>query len=168
MNVVQADASGKPLENFGQHVVTASFHGGIENDAAVVVYRVLIDVGVVSALYPAMRSRGVGATEHSDLVSGYSFEQGLVKFEDIVREYSYSQNGEAYHRDGEKLHEYFERKGFVESQFQFIVVQYDGKEYGDNGERYDGVKIYKSPDFKSHWAALEAADLERWEKWLNN
>lgn len=109
-----------------------------------------------------------GATKHSDLISGYSFEQGLVKFEDIVREYSYYQNGEAYHRDGEKLHEYFERNGFDQSKFQFIVVQYDGKEYGENGERYSGVKIYKSPDFKSRWAALEAADLERWEKWLNN
>jgi len=108
-----------------------------------------------------------GATERHDLVSGYSFEQGLVKFEDIVREYSYSQNGEIYHSDGEKLHEYFERNGFDQSKFQFIVVQYAGKEYGDNGEHYEGVKIYKSPDFKSHWAALETADVERWGKWLN-
>lgn len=108
-----------------------------------------------------------GAAEHSDLVSGYSFEQGLIKFEDIIREYSYSNDGEVYHSDGEKLHEYFERKGF-ESKFQFVVIQYCGKEYGDNGKRYSGVKIYKTPDFKSNWAALEAADLERWEKWLNN
>lgn len=109
-----------------------------------------------------------GATEHSDLISGYSFEDGLVKFEDIKREYSYCQNGEVYHEKGERLHEYFERKSLDQSQFQFIVVQFEGKEYGENGERYFGEKIYKSPDFKSHWAALEAADLERWEKWLNN
>ena len=109
-----------------------------------------------------------GAAEHSDMLSGYSFESGLVKFEDIKREYSYSQNGENYHENGERLHEYFDRKSFDQSTFQFIVVQFDGKQYGDNGERYRGVKIYKSPDFKSHWAALEAADLERWQNWLNN
>ena len=109
-----------------------------------------------------------GASEHYDLVSGYSFELGLTKFEDINREYSYSQNGEMYHQKGESLHEFFERKGISPETFQFIIVQCSGKEYGETGEQYSGVKIYKCPDFKSHWAALEAADLERWEKWLNN
>ena len=109
-----------------------------------------------------------GATEHYDAVMGYSFEKGLVRFEDIQREYRFSQNGEAYHDAGEKLHEYFERKGISAAEFQFIVVLYSGKEYGETGECYEGVRLYKSPDFKSHWEQLEAADLERWEKWLTN
>lgn len=109
-----------------------------------------------------------GATEHYDTLSGYSFEKGLVRFEDIRREYQYSQNGDCYNEAGEKLHEYFERVGIAANEFQFIVLEFSGKEYGETGNRYDGVTIYKCPDFKSHWEKLEAADLERWEKWLNN
>ena len=109
-----------------------------------------------------------GATKHHETVMGYSFEKGLVRFEDIKREYQFSQNGDVYHEAGETLHEYFERKGIPTDEFQFIVVQYSGKAYGETGERYEGMTIYKSPDFKSHWQQLEAADLQRWEKWITN
>lgn len=106
-----------------------------------------------------------GAGEHQDSIGLFSFKTGLVWCEDIKREWSFSRNGEQEHESGESLADYFERKAL--SGFDFVVVEYKGKHYGEQGERYEGITLYKAPDFAAHWEAVEAADVERWKEWLS-
>jgi hypothetical protein len=39
---------------------------------------------------------------------------------------------------------------------------------GDYGKNFDRWTLYKSADFKAHWAKLESEDIARWEQWLNS
>lgn len=104
-----------------------------------------------------------GAAEHSDLVAGFSFEEGIVKFDDIKCDYAFSDNGTPHTEAGETLSNYFERKNIDPSKFQFIIIKTVGKDYGENGNRFNYTTIHKTPDFKRHWEQLENSDLERWE-----
>ena len=106
-----------------------------------------------------------GAAEHYDNIGVFSFKAGLIWLEDIKREYSFSRNGEQEHETGETLANYMERKNM--HTVDFFVVKYAGKNYGEEAERYEGVTLYKGPDFSAHWEAVEAADVKRWADWLN-
>lgn len=105
-----------------------------------------------------------GAGEHQDKLALFSFAKGLVWCEDIKREYSFSRNGEQEHEAGETIADYIGRT--MKTGFDFLIIKYAGKDYGEEAERYEGVTILKLPDFAAHWEAVESADVERWQEWL--
>lgn len=50
----------------------------------------------------------------------------------------------------------------------FFVVREQSSGWQEGREDWDNniTTIYKAPDFKSHWAKIEAQDIARWEAWL--
>ena len=106
-----------------------------------------------------------GAETHTDTVYGYSLKDGITEYKNLKKDYRFSQNGTVYEESGETLSAYFERTGIAIPDF--IIVKYEGKFYGENGERYSGCSISKTPDFKAHWENLNSSDVERWQNWLD-
>lgn len=51
----------------------------------------------------------------------------------------------------------------VDKNYIFFVVLNEGR-YEDGEEYY--YTLYKAPDFAAHWAAIEEADVKRWEEWV--
>ena len=88
-------------------------------------------------------SRWGGAEEHYDNMYWWSPKTWLVPL-NVVKEYSFSDNGTLYHTDGETMLDFFEKDG---RQFQYYVNVYSGKEYGEDWELYEGIDLYQSPDF---------------------
>ena len=52
----------------------------------------------------------------------------------------------------------------VDKNYIFFVVLNEGV-YRD-GEEYCFYTLYKAPNFAAHWAAIEEADIKRWEEWV--
>jgi len=49
----------------------------------------------------------------------------------------------------------------------FLVIEEGHNRWsGSTQESWKHYTLYKAPDFKSHWAKIEANDLARWEQWL--
>ena len=130
--------------------------------------------GEISPTYVPQLNNGhswwTGGEEERHHVWGFSPRRGFVplcvgreRFSDALkREYTFSQNGETVHEEGMQLCDLHNVEEFI-----FFVINKEGKDYGDNGEEYNGWELYKAPDFKSHWEEIEAADVTRWESWLN-
>lgn len=104
-----------------------------------------------------------GASEDYFTIYGFSPEEGLTQM-DIRMSRAYSQNGQRQPEgESETLAEYCKR---TETNPIFIVQAHSGKEYGDSGEEFYEVTIFKTPDFAQYWAELEEKDTARWENWL--
>ena len=109
-------------------------------------------------------SRWEGAEEHYDDLYWWSPEEWLQHL-DIEKEYSFSDNGKNFHEAGETMIDFFERDG---RQFQYYVDVYSGKEYGETWEWYEGVSLFKSPDFQKELSKIEEEDFKRWKTRLNS
>lgn len=122
--------------------------------------------GVIDVNYTPQNNQGHswwnGAERQEDTVIGFSAQEGFKKLE-IKAEYSYYHNGESEYEAGESISSYLRKTG---EEFIFFLLNSIGKEYGDYGKEYNTWTLYKSADFKAHWAKIEAEDIARWEQWL--
>lgn len=105
-----------------------------------------------------------GAAEDYFTVYGFNPKDGLVAL-DIQMSYAYSQNGEPQPEgESETLSEFMARDT---REFIFFVVDHTGKNYGESGERFRQVTVFKAPDFQAYWNRVNNEDVARWSKWLN-
>ena len=79
-----------------------------------------------------------GAEKHYDNIYWWSPKTWLVPL-NIVKEYSFSNNGTPYHADGETFITYLNRE---KPDFLFYINKYHGKAYGENWELYRGINVY--------------------------
>jgi hypothetical protein len=116
-----------------------------------------------------------GASTHNDSV--YAFDpkigfvciagENLAEVKDseykLLRDYSFSKNGEMDTSEGEPLEDHPQIL-----EFCFFLVHSYGKHYGENGESFNEWKLYSSPNFREIWKKVDEEDIERWENWLNS
>lgn len=96
-------------------------------------------------------------------VWGFNPKDGL-KMLNISMQSAYSENGSVINSGhSESLEEYLLR---TKESYIFYVVNHSGRHYGKDGEEFDFLTIYKSPDFKKYWEKINMDDIARWEKWL--
>ena len=118
-----------------------------------------------------------GAAEQYDSIWGFSPETGFIRIAGgsrtegwtkdsstmLSREYSYSNNGDVTHEEGCAI-KYHPQA----DEFLFFIIHSYGKEYGDTGEDFETLSVYKAPNFKEHFDKIEKEDIVRWEQWLNS
>lgn len=105
----------------------------------------------------------IGASEDYYKIFGFTPEKGLTPM-DIKMSYAFSCNGESQPEgDYETLAEYCKRTG---DNPVFIVQDHSGKEYGESGEEFRIITLYKTPDFQEYWNQVNEADVQRWAEWL--
>ncbi len=118
-----------------------------------------------------------GASEQKDSVWGFDPNAGfkaITAMDEHIqicglhshllhREYSFSDNGNCKHEPGDKL---MDLPGV--DKFVFFLVNSQGKGYGEQAEYFNTWTLYKAPDFQKKWAEIEAADVERWNTWINS
>ena len=106
-----------------------------------------------------------GASEDYYSIYGFNPQQGLIKL-NIIMSCAYSRNGERQPEgESETLAEYLQRTNQLNT-YVFFVEDHSGKEYGDNGEQFRYVSLFKAPDFKEYWSKVTNEDIQRWGKWL--
>jgi hypothetical protein len=128
---------------------------------------------ILSGELPAkfnVRSYSSGGNLYSDCVESkvWAFDpnDGLIQIASET-EHQAAQNANGTWNDGSQIY-----YGLIAEQAPnalFYVVM-EHREYSDcNGRNENSTKytLYKAPNFKSYWAAIETKDLARWEQWLN-
>lgn len=99
-------------------------------------------------------------TEHYFQLFGFNPQQGLVNLNECVGNWHNASDGTQHGVDGTSICNIKD----VEQYIFFVVIE-DIRAYDERWSEYS-IKLYKAPDFKSHWAKIEEKDIARWEQWL--
>lgn len=99
-------------------------------------------------------------TEHFYNLYGFSPKEGLVNLKQYVGNWHNANDGTQHGSDGISICDIED----VEKYIFFVVIE-DIRAYDERWSDYS-IRLYKAPDFKSHWAKIEANDIARWEQWL--
>ena len=90
---------------------------------------------------------------------GFDPKKGFKEIEGVIKHTQmFNGNHDSHFFDAEALHTK------VSGSEVFFVTEHFTDTIGSEGSSYT---LYKAPDFKSHWAAIKATDVARWEEWLN-
>jgi len=93
-------------------------------------------------------------------VWGWSPNKGLTQFN--VDYSSSSGCGRRYEAPELPLHEVA-----TGGELFFIIKTVENAGTWNGCETRDSYKIFKAPNFRSHWENLERADVQRWANWIN-
>ena len=100
-------------------------------------------------------------TEHHYQLFGFNPQQGLVNLNQYVGNQNNASDGTQHGTEGTSICNIKD----VEQYIFFIIIE-DIRAYDERWSDYS-IKLFKAPDFKSHWASIEEQDLARWEQWLS-